>query len=201
MWLLLAISIFIIIFILANRKEHQDSQEEPEQELQESRTQDHASSHNHNQDLAQEKKMQIHSVVTDVVHPENPVSDQDDLDKYVSEDPKATKDESTSETSIDQKSTEMSDFTSHLSMLKLEFDLFHEWQLFSSKAAIFWHPDNPLVTILCLSHFVKGEAKSLIYKEYKFNTDSWSWQGASPKGAASEVKKKLSETFKEQAKK
>lgn len=193
MWLLLATSIFIIIFILAKRKEHEDSQEELNQVQQERHTQD--------QVLADEKQMQIHSVVTDVVHSEPPTSDQENLAITSPEELITAKNESSSKTDLDQKYAEMSDFSSHLSMLQLEFDQFHEWQLFNSNAAFFWHPESPLVTILCLSHFIKGEAKSLIYKEYQFHIDSWSWQGSSPKGAASEVKKKLSETFTEKTKK
>jgi len=190
MWLLFAISLFIIIFILVKRKEHQEEQERQAKD-----------SYSNEPTQPQEKKMQIHSVVTDVVHPEHPSTHQEDMASSSTEAEKSILDESKSEISLNHSQTEMSVFSKHLSLLKLEFELFHEWRLFNSNAAFFWHQDKPLVTVLCLSHFVKGEAKSQNYKEYQFHTESWSWQGDSPKGAASEVKKKLRETFPEQTKK
>ena len=96
-----------------------------------------------------------------------------------------------------QDEIKVSGFLTHFSQLEKQFEKVHEWHLFNTDAAFFWHKDNPIITILCLSGFNKGEANSQQYKDYHFNLETWSWHGASPKGAATEVKKQLSEFFKE----
>ena len=183
MWILFAILIFIIAFFFVKREEHKKEQR------------------NRAKEQAQSKAMQTHSVVTDVVHnqeEEEPVNHDDmqetrpenlDTEENMTSSP-------SSETFADEtEHEEVSAFSTQLSDLKNQFEMSLEWQLFGSDAALLWHKDNPIVTILCLSKFNKGEANSLIYKDYHFNLESWSWHGASPKGAATEVKKRLAEQF------
>lgn len=175
MWLLFAIFLFTVIFIFIQRKELKQKQ---------NKQADHPS---------QNQEMQIHSVVTDVVHEDNTRLNQEDIDLEVNEEHKT---EPSSINSEDQPQAEMSDFLIHLSSLKKQFEMTYEWRLFDSDAALLWHKNNPIVTILCLTSFSKGKANSLIYKDYHFHIESWAWHGPSPKGAATEIKKTLTERFK-----
>lgn len=175
MWLLFAILIFIIAFFFIKRAEYKREQEAEKDS--------HISS----------ESLQVHSVVTDVVHQDTSSDESDDtrLDQQAS-----THSSNGSEEIIEASDdTKLSDFTSLLESLNKQYEMSVEWLLFHTDAALFWHKDNPIITILCLSNFSKGKANSLIYKEYYFNTSSWSWHGPSPKGAATEIKKQLTMQF------
>ena len=178
MWLLFAILLFIIAFIFVKKAEQKQNK--------------------HSNEPSQEQDMQTHSVVTDAVHEEPPHLENQPLDPP---DTKITQSEEqqtqlktvTIET---EKEEELSDFLTDYNRLKEQFEMAQKWYLFNTEAAFFWHKDNPIITILCLSSFHKGEANKLNYKDYHFNIESWSWHGASPKGAATEIKKHLTSDFK-----
>jgi len=180
MWLLFAIFLFIIAFIFVKRAEQKQEQENtPTKQIH-------------------EEGMQTHSVVTDVVHNEVVPTENKPLDDIEPE--KAQLNEQDKDVKTDTQKVEiqeeLSDFLTHYSTLKKQFEMAQEWRLFNSDAAFLWHKDNPIITILCLSQFHKGEPNSLIYRDYHFDTANWSWHGVSPKGAATEIKKQLTLHFK-----
>lgn len=180
MWLLFAIFLFIIAFIFVKRAEQQQEQD------------------NSPTKQVHEEGMQTHSVVTDVVHEDVLQTKSKPLDDIETE--KAQLNEQDKDVKINTQKVdiqeELSDFLTHYSTLKKQFEMAQEWRLFNSDAAFFWHKDNPIITILCLTSFHKGVATSLNYKDYHFHIGSWSWHGASPKGAATEIKKQLTLHFK-----
>ncbi|OUR73835.1 hypothetical protein A9Q77_05170 [Marinomonas sp. 42_23_T18] len=180
MWLLLAVFLSIIAFIFIKRAEQQQEQDNTPNKQR------------------HEQNMQTHSVVTDVVHEEESQTKSKPLDGNETEtDPLNEQNEAVkTNTQKVEIQEELSDFLTHYSALKKQFEMVQEWRLFNSDAAFFWHKDNPIITILCLASFQKGAATSLNYKDYHFHIESWSWHGASPKGAATEIKKQLTLHFK-----
>jgi len=71
-----------------------------------------------------------------------------------------------------------------------------EFSLFDTKAAFFWNEGDSKITLLSITAFVKGAAKSTAYGSYSFDLTDWVWDGDQPKGCATEIKKHLSENFK-----
>lgn len=140
------------------------------------------------------KKEQTHSVVTDVEHVDTKTETQITQGEEPENVEKNDIDSSIVETEFDEK---MLDYQGQLEELKKQFEIIKEWQLYDSQAALLWHKNNPIITVLCLTKFKKEKPNSLIYKTFYFNTDVWSWHGPSPKGAASEIKNELSRYFKE----
>lgn len=179
MWLLFAIFLFIVAFIFVKRAEQQKQNK-------------------HSHEDPQEQDMQTHSVVTDAVHEEPPQIEEEHLE-IINTEIKPLEEPHTplkADAIKTEKDEELSAFLTRYNTLKQQFEMAQKWQLFNTEAAFFWHKDKPIITVLCLSGFHKGEANKLNYKDYHFNIESWTWQGASPKGAATEIKKQLTSDFK-----
>lgn len=94
------------------------------------------------------------------------------------------------------KVEDTSEYGSQFSGLSGTYKQSKEFSLFDTKAAFFWNEGDATVTLLSITAFVKGEAKSTSYATYTFNVKDWAWEGDQPKGSATEIKKHLSENFK-----
>lgn len=101
--------------------------------------------------------------------------------------------------STESASSDQTDYTNQYETLSSTFGNAKEFTLFDTKASFFWNAGDNTVTLLSITAFVKGAAKSSTYGTYSFNITDWVWDGEQPKGCATEIKKHLGESFKKGA--
>ncbi len=66
-----------------------------------------------------------------------------------------------------------------------------EFELYGTKAIVFWADIDKEVIVGCITAFTKGKPVTKRYEFYYFNTKEWYWAGNQPRGCAAEVKKHI----------
>ncbi|TBR41583.1 hypothetical protein CBF23_009750 [Marinomonas agarivorans] len=125
-----------------------------------------------------------------------PEKDKPTEDKAAAEPASKPAPKKAAKTTTSTVTTDTSEYTDQYNTLSNKFSSAKAFSLFDTQAAFFWNEGDNTVTLLSITAFVKGAAKSSTYGTYSFNVTDWVWSGDQPKGCATEIKKYLSESFK-----
>ena len=93
------------------------------------------------------------------------------------------------------ESKRRNDYSIWVSVLKEEKPNTHDFDLLGTRATVLWKDNDPEVSVVCITQFSNGTAKTNKYDHFEFNIKEWYWCATAPRGSADVIKKKFEELF------